>query len=90
MLSPIWFSVLSIRVAFALQVPRQATTSYTNSSASVNVTTSAALGPVCCEVYAPGVVLNYYYAGHNLSVNDGTVITEYLKYNSTWPMGYSR
>lgn len=82
MLSHIWLSVLFIRAAFALQVPRQANTSYTNSSTAVNATTSAALGPVCCEVYAVGVALNYWYTGHNVSINNGTIIREYIKYNS--------
>ncbi|KAH0099459.1 hypothetical protein KCU96_g3871, partial [Aureobasidium melanogenum] len=83
MLSHIWLFVLFIKAAFALQIPRQATYSYTNSSASVNASTSAALGPVCCEAYAPGAGLDYYYAGHNLSVNNGYLITEYLRYNNT-------
>ncbi|KAG9657384.1 hypothetical protein KCU95_g9830, partial [Aureobasidium melanogenum] len=83
MLSHIWLSVLFIRAAFALQVPRQANTSYTNSSTAVNATTSAALGPVCCEVYAVGVALNYWYTGHNVSINNGTIIREYIKYNNT-------
>lgn len=84
MLSHIRLYVFFMRAALALQIPRQATTSYTNSSTSVNVTTSTALGPVCCEVYAPGAGLNYWYGRHNVSVNDGTIVTEYLRYNSTY------
>lgn len=75
--------VVLVRAVFALQVPRQANTSYTNSSALVTATTSAALGPVCCEVYAASVVLNYWYTGHIASVNNGTLVTKYMKYNGT-------
>ncbi|KAG9752763.1 hypothetical protein KCU73_g6031, partial [Aureobasidium melanogenum] len=39
--------------------------------------------PDCCEVYAASVVLNYWYTGHIASVNNGTLITKYMKYNDT-------
>lgn len=82
MLSPhVWLCVFLIRTTFALQVPRQAKASYTNSSTTINATASAALVPDCCEVYAVGVILNYWYTGHNVSVNNGTQIVEYLRYS---------
>lgn len=81
--------VFLIKAAFALQIPRQAAVSYTNSSTSVTAAASTATGPDCCEVYAAGVFLNWWYTGHNVSVNNGTLITEYMKYNGTCSHAFS-
>ncbi|KAK6005138.1 hypothetical protein QM012_007917 [Aureobasidium pullulans] len=85
MLAHISLYVSLVRAAFALQIPRQASSSYSNSSTAVraNASTSAALGAVCCQLYAPGVGLNLWYADRNVSVNNGTIIVEYEKYNNT-------
>jgi hypothetical protein len=70
-----------VRAALALQIPRQATVSYTNTSASVVSSTSTTPGPLCCEVYAPGVALHHWYPGEEKVVNS-IVVTSFLRYNS--------
>jgi hypothetical protein len=72
-----------VRVAFALQIPRQATVSYTNTSASAVSSASTTRGPLCCEVYAPGVALHHWYPGVE-KVVDSIVVTNFLRYNSTF------
>jgi hypothetical protein len=85
MFATISFYLLCMRAAFALQIPRQAAVSYTNTSASVNATTSTVSGPFCCEVYAPQVALHHWYSGPDPEVSDQLLVTEFLRYNSTSP-----
>lgn len=75
--------ILCVRVALALQIPRQATVSYTNTSASAVSSASTTRGPLCCEVYAPGVGLNHWYSSEPQIVNQ-LVVTEFVRYNSTF------
>jgi hypothetical protein len=75
--------LLCFKAAFALQIPRQATVSYTNTSTSVATVTSTTPGPVCCVLYATGVVLNFWYDGSIPKVPGSVTVTEYLRYNST-------
>jgi hypothetical protein len=72
-----------VRVALALQIPRQATVSYMNTSASAVLSASTTPGPLCCEVYALGVALNHWYPGVERVV-DSIVVTNFLRYNSTF------
>lgn len=78
------------RAVFALQIARQATTSYTNTSASVGTLTSTTPGPFCCEVYAQGVQLHRWYTGPDPKVVDQIIVTEFLHYNSTFSHGADR
>lgn len=89
MLSRVQSYIFLIKAAFALQIPGQATVLYTNSSSSVKAAASTTPGPDCCEVYAAGVFLNWWYTGHNVKVNNGTLITEYMKYNGTCSHAFS-
>lgn len=76
--------LLCVRADFALQVPRQATTSYTDISAPVSTLPSTILGQFCCEIYAPAVALIHWYTGPDPKVLDEVLVTEYLRYNSTF------
>lgn len=82
MFSKISLYLCCARAVFALQIPRQATTSYTNTSASANSLVSTTPGPFCCEVYAPGVALHHWYTGTDPKVLDQILVTEFLRYNS--------
>jgi hypothetical protein len=84
MFSNIPVYLLCMRATFALQIPRYATVSYTNSSASVHPPTSTTPGSFCCEVYAPGVALHHWYSGGVQKVPDEVIVTEFLHYNSTF------
>jgi hypothetical protein len=84
MFSNIPIYLFCMRAAFALQIPRHATISYTNSSASVDTPTSTTPGSFCCEVYAPGVALHHWYSGGVQKVPDEVIVTEFLHYNSTF------
>jgi hypothetical protein len=75
--------ILCVRAALALQVPQQATVSYTNISASAVTSASTTPGPLCCEVYPPGVALHHWYPGVQ-KVVDSIVVTNFLRYNSTF------
>jgi hypothetical protein len=75
--------VFCVRAALALQIPRQATVSYTNTSASALSSASTTPGPLCCEVYAPGVGLNLWYSSEPQLVAQ-LVVTEFIRYNSTF------
>lgn len=84
MFSKIPLYLCYVRAAFTLQIPRQATISYTNTSASVSTLTSTTPGPFCCEAYAPGVQLHRWYAGPDPKVVGQIIVTEFLRYNSTF------
>lgn len=84
MFSNILLHLFCIRAAFALQIPRQATISYTNTSATVNFPTSVTPGPFCCELYAPGVSLDHWYDGPVPKVLDQIIVTGFVRYNSTF------
>jgi hypothetical protein len=73
-----------VRATFALQFPRQATVPYTNTSSSASSPSSTTPGPYCCELYAPGVSLDHWYDGPVPNVLDQIIVTEYVRYNSTF------
>jgi hypothetical protein len=85
MFSNILLYLFCIKAAFALQTPRQATISYTNTSATAKFPTSVTPGPFCCELYAPGVSLDHWYDGPVPKVLDQIIVTEFVRYNSTFP-----
>ena len=84
MVPNILFYLLGVRIASALQVPRQVTTSYTNTSGPVSVPTSTSPGPFCCQPYAPAVGLHLWYSGPDPKVLDEVLVTEFIRYNSTF------
>jgi hypothetical protein len=73
-----------VRATFALQIRRQATASYTNNSSTASSPISTTPGPYCCELWAPGVGLNHWYNGPDPKVLDQIIVTEFVRYNSTF------
>jgi hypothetical protein len=78
------FYLFCLRAAFALQIPRRTAITYTNTSSSSHPPTSTLSDPFCCELYAPNVGLYRWYSGDDPKVLDEVVVTEFLRYNSTF------
>ena len=78
----LWYA-FHLKAVFGLHLPRQAISQYKNSSASIQPTPSSPSGSFCCQIYAPAVGLIVWYTDHDVEYPDGTVITEYLRYNNT-------
>lgn len=74
-----------LSTALAERVPRQVPSAqYTNSSVTTKPPTNPSTsGSFCCQVYAPGAFLNWWYTNNTIEVVQQTIITQYLRYNNT-------